>query len=298
MDADTATAPSHHSQAPAVDAPEAPRRSNLATRLLTAAVAAPCILLLLFLGPPWAWALFIATAALVGSDELYDMTHHGDRIAQIALVLLTEGVFALLWWKSDDAHFVLALVVLLPLVGTLLSLARLGDMKTAALRLTTSTFGPLYLGGGMAMLAMLKRDGGSDGPSFVLLSLMLSWLSDTGAYFAGRAFGKTKLYEAVSPKKTVEGALGGIGGSLVGALLACFLYLPSLPLIDAIGFGVVVGALGQLGDLGESLLKRSVGVKDSGGIVPGHGGILDRVDALLVTSTCAYLYVLFVRGAS
>jgi phosphatidate cytidylyltransferase len=147
----------------------------------------------------------------------------------------------------------------------------------------------------MATLAMLKRDAGADGPGFVVLALMLSWLSDTGAYFAGRFLGKRKLYEAVSPKKTVEGAVGGLAGSVGGALLGAFGYLTSLPASHAVVLGLVGGALGQAGDLGESLLKRSVGVKDSGGIVPGHGGILDRVDALLVTGTLCYLYVSFVR---
>jgi phosphatidate cytidylyltransferase len=147
----------------------------------------------------------------------------------------------------------------------------------------------------MSCLALLKRDGGSDGPSFVLLSLMLAWMSDTGGYFAGRFLGRHKLYEAVSPKKTVEGALGGLAGSVGGALLGSFLYLRSLPVPHAIALGLLGGALGQLGDLGESLVKRSVGVKDSGGVVPGHGGILDRVDALLVTATLCFLYVLFVR---
>jgi phosphatidate cytidylyltransferase len=158
-----------------------------------------------------------------------------------------------------------------------------------------TVFGPLYLGGGMAAIVLLKRDAAGDGPGFVLLSLMLSWLSDTGAYFAGRFLGKRKLYPAVSPKKTIAGAFGGLGGAVVGALLASFFYLRSLPVAHGVVLALVGGALGQLGDLGESLLKRSVGVKDSGGIVPGHGGILDRVDALLVTATVSYLYVVFVR---
>ena len=135
-------------------------------------------------------------------------------------------------------------------------------------------------------------------PAFVVLTLMFAWFGDTGGYFAGRFLGKHKLYEAVCPKKTVEGAIGGLAGSVVGALLAHFWFLPSPPARStAIVLALVAGALGQAGDLGESLLKRSIGVKDSGGIVPGHGGILDRVDALLVTSTVTYLYALWVRGS-
>ena len=112
-----------------------------------------------------------------------------------------------------------------------------------------------------------------------MLALMLSWLSDTGGYFAGRLFGKHKLYPAVSPKKTVEGAIGGLAGAIVGALIAHFFYLRSLPLGHGVALALVAGAAGQAGDLGESLLKRSFGVKDSGGIVPGHGVLLDRARA-------------------
>jgi phosphatidate cytidylyltransferase len=147
---------------------------------------------------------------------------------------------------------------------------------------------PLFLGIPLTLLAVMQRDF-KDGPSFVVLAMMYGWWGDTGGYFAGRFLGKRKLYEAVSPKKTVEGAFGGLGGSALGAICAHFWYLPSLPLAFGIGLAVVAGALGQAGDLAESLLKRSVGVKDSGAIIPGHGGILDRVDALLVTSVVLYL---------
>ena len=223
------------------------------------------------------------------------MTHPEDRVSQVLAVVLTEAVFATLWLWGANAKALLAVLLLVPLVSELLTLARLGEMKSAAFRVTGTTFGQLYLGCGMAALALIKKDGGSDGPAFVLLALMLSWLSDTGAYFAGRFLGKHKLYEAVSPKKTVEGALGGLAGGTLGAVLVVTLYLKSLPMGHALVLAILAGGLGQMGDLGESLLKRSVGVKDSGGIVPGHGGILDRVDALLVTGTFCYLYILFVR---
>ncbi len=269
--------------------------SNLVTRLATAAVAGPLILTLLFLGPAWAWAIFVALATAIGAYELFQMTHPDDRVSQVLGVLLTEGVLATLWFFGGNPKALLAIMLLVPFVSELLTLARLGEMKSAAFRVTGSTFGQIYLGAGMGALALIKKDGGADGPAFVLLALMLSWLSDTGAYFAGRFLGKHKLYEAVSPKKTVEGAIGGLAGGTLGAVFVVTFFLKSLPMVHAIVLAIVAGGLGQLGDLGESLMKRSVGVKDSGGIVPGHGGILDRVDALLVTGTFCYLYILFVR---
>lgn len=271
-------------------------RSNLVARLLTAAVAAPILLALIFLGPSWGWALFVGAACLVGSIELYGMTHPGDRVSQAVCTALTVGLMAVLWFFGAEPRALLAVLLLLPICAVLLTLLRLGDMQTAAMRLMAVVFGPIWLGGGLGAAILVHRDGGKDGPGFVLLALMLSWLSDTGAYFAGRFLGKHKLYPAVSPKKTIEGAFGGIGGAVAGALLAHFFYLRSLPLGHAIGLAVVAGAVGQAGDLGESLLKRSFGVKDSGGIIPGHGGLLDRVDALLFTAALSYLYLRVARG--
>ncbi|AKT38373.1 phosphatidate cytidylyltransferase [Chondromyces crocatus] len=268
-------------------------RSNLIQRLFAAAIAIPLLLALLYLGPPWGWAVFLAVATSVGALELFGMTHPEDRPSQVSGLAMTLVVYGVLWRWGTDPRALLVLLLSLPIAGMLLTLARLGDINSAALRVAAATFGPLYLGGGMAALALLRRDAGDDGPGFVVLALTLSWFSDTGAYFAGRFLGKHKLYEAVSPKKTIEGAIGGLVFAVLGALVGHFLYLRSLPALDAIVLGVVAGALGQAGDLGESLLKRSVNVKDSGGIIPGHGGILDRVDALLVTATLTYFYILF-----
>src|SRR5205814_7971193 len=123
---------------------------------------------------------------------------------------------------------------------------------------------PFYVGGLLATIALLRRDLGGTGPHFVLFTLMVAWLGDTGGYFAGRYLGRTKLYEAVSPKKTREGFAGSLAGAVCGALLAHFWYLPSLPLASGIALALFAGALGQFGDLVESLLMRSTGIKDSG----------------------------------
>jgi len=268
---------------------------NLAVRFASAGVGGPLILGILYFGPPWAWFTFLFLATGVGAWELFEMGFPEDVTARITATLMTLGVALTTWLYGHDARVLLAVLLAVPLFAQLLVLWRLGEIPNAALRVTTTAFGTIWLGVGMTAMAILRREGGEDGPGFVVLALMLSWLSDTGAYFAGRFLGKAKLYPAVSPKKTRAGAVGGIGGAVAGALLAHFLFLKSLPLTHALALALVAGALGQVGDLGESLLKRSFGVKDSGGIVPGHGGILDRIDALLVTSGFCCLYVMFVR---
>ncbi len=270
--------------------------SNLTQRLLAALVAIPLLLALLYAGPAWGWLILVMAAAAVGSFELYGMTHKGDRFSQGVCTLFTLGFMFCVWQFGRDARVLLALLLALPLLSMFLVLLRLGDMQTAALRVAAGAFGPAYVGGGLVATALLRRDGGADGASFVVLALVLSWFSDAGAYFAGRFLGKHKLYEAVSPKKTIEGAVGGLLAGAAGAVVMQLFFLKSMPLTHALGLAVVAGALGQAGDLGESLLKRSVGVKDSGGIVPGHGGILDRVDALLVTSILLYFYILLFRA--
>jgi phosphatidate cytidylyltransferase len=270
--------------------------SNLAVRLLTAAVVVPLILLLLYRGPAWGLYMLILPATLIGTYELLAMTHAGDRISQGIGLLLAAASSAALYF-GPDGRYALTVVAVIPVMGPLVTLLRLGDIKTAGLRAVTMSTAPLFVSAPLAWLAIVRRDV-SDGPSYVVMTLMFAWFSDTGGYFAGRFLGKHKLYEAVSPKKTVEGALGGLVGSMIGALLAHFWYLPRIPLLDALVLAVVAGALGQAGDLGESLLKRSMGVKDSGAIVPGHGGILDRIDALLLTSTVVYLYTLWIRPPS
>jgi phosphatidate cytidylyltransferase len=133
-----------------------------------------------------------------------------------------------------------------------------------------------------------------DGIPWIFLMMVIVMSGDTAAFYIGSSLGKRKLYVAVSPNKSVEGALGGLAGSIIGAFIAKATFFNALAAVDCIATALVLGLLGQLGDLFESLLKRSFGVKDSGMIVPGHGGILDRLDSILFAAPAAYYYAQFV----
>jgi phosphatidate cytidylyltransferase len=269
-------------------------QTNLAIRLATAGVAVPVILALVFVAPPWGFYLLVLGASLVGVRELLAMTHPNDGISQGIGTLIAAGASVAVYLGYGDYRVPLTVLLVVPQIGPLVTLMRLGAIETAALRACALGFAPLFVALPLTGLALMRRIWPDAGSGLVLLTLGIAWLADTGAYFAGRLFGRHKLYEAVSPKKTLEGALGGLASSLAWAVLGSSTFLRGhLPLAHAVPLAIVGGALGQAGDLGESLLKRSTGVKDSGAIVPGHGGVLDRVDALIATSVIVFLYALW-----
>lgn len=265
--------------------------SNLAARVLVAVIAVPAIIALLYVVAPIGFYILTLAAAVVAALELFAMVAPDDKPSQWMGTVMTIAVSAAIWFKSNDPRVWITIATAVPLLGLLMPLLRLGQIQTAGLRAATFAFGPLYCAIPLVLLAIVRRD---YHPGFVILALMLSWFGDTGGYFAGRFLGKKKLYQAVSPKKTIAGAIGALAGSVAGAVWASLHFLKGrLPLEHAIPLAIVAGALGQSGDLAESLLKRSASVKDSGGILPGHGGILDRIDALMFTASTVFLYLLW-----
>lgn len=265
-------------------------RSNLTLRLLTAAFTVPLILYSLFLPPTWLFPALTALVCGLGSYELFTMVAPEHRMLRVwgvgsclLVCLVVSNTFGPAWATPT--------FVLVTCCGLLISLVQIEPLAAASHRAAWAVAGPAYLGGLFGVITLLFRQ--AHGGEWVVLAMLYAFWSDTAGYFVGRSFGKHRLYPAVSPNKTVEGALGGLGGALVGGLIAHFWFLPNLPLLDTLLLSPLAAAAGQLGDLCESLIKRSVGVKDSGTLLPGHGGILDRVDALLFTSASVYLYVVW-----
>jgi phosphatidate cytidylyltransferase len=281
---------------------------NLAQRFLVALVAVPILIVILYLPRPEpAWALVFA-ASLIAMYELFAMTLPAED-RRPALVLGAVACAAFYWVHPLALHDPFGVELgrrwqvigesgtTVALLGAVVApglyyLFRFRDIPSVAARLTATITGIVYAGFLTTYLALFKRLAPmSEGGHFVILVLVIAWLADTGGYFAGRFLGKARLYEAVSPKKTWAGAYGGIAGSLAGVLVMKLLFLEWLGWFDVLAIAVVGGVLGQLGDLTESLIKRSVGVKDSGALLPGHGGILDRIDAVLFIAPFVYAYV-------
>jgi phosphatidate cytidylyltransferase len=272
-------------------------QSNLILRVLTAVLLAPLIGLLIFWENPLGFAGLILAAVGVSLTEFYGMTLPEDPTARrmgLLLGLTLSAAMILGFFTGSGSSRPMLVLTFSTLILFLHFLLRFRDMNTVASRLAFSVLGLLYVPLLLTPLANMKRL--PDGGGWVMLTLTICWFADTGAYFAGRFLGKHKLYEAVSPKKTLEGAIGGLVASVGAAFLARAWYLPALSPLDCVLIAVPAGILGQAGDLCESLLKRSCGVKDSGSILPGHGGILDRIDAVLFATPYVYYYALSATG--
>ncbi len=210
-------------------------------------------------------------------------------------LLLTAGVGALLpllfLWRS--AAFLPAGLTAATLGLALFYLFSVDDLKGSAPEFALTLSGLLYVPLLLGHLILVREL--PHGIQWILLLFVLVMSGDSGAYYVGRILGRRKLYPLVSPNKSVEGALGGLAGSLLGVTLARLTFFPELTVTDCFLAPLLIGPLAQMGDLFESLLKRSFGVKDSGSIIPGHGGILDRLDSILFAAPAIYYYAVF-RG--
>lgn len=274
---------------------------NLLLRVVSAAVLLPLVLALIHLGG-WFFYGLILTAAAICFFEYGGIVSRDDPMARGALVI-TGSLLVALGMLAESAALAFALTHAAALVLAILFTLRTGELDTAWRRLSLLAFGLPYVGLALLALHRLRALGEPlesewARPTWLYVALIATWSNDTFAYFAGRAFGKHKLYEKVSPKKTWEGFFGGLLGT-VGMLFAFRYAFPNafahFTSLDVLFIGVPAAALGPVGDLAESLLKRNFGVKDSGHTIPGHGGMLDRVDALFFVGPWVLAYAVGIR---
>jgi phosphatidate cytidylyltransferase len=260
---------------------------NLLLRTASALVAIPLLFALILWHEPLGFAALVLLGTAIGLAEFAQLTlgDQGPRARALLVVLGTLFAAAIYLWPDRAFVFGLAVVVLLALDGLTSAPA---DLNAATRRLGMSVFGVFYVAGLLTALPLLRRDL-AQGAWWVIAVFVVTFGNDTGAYFVGRALGRHKLAPTISPGKTVEGLFGGLLAG-IGVLLAYrALFFPGLRVFDAVVIGTAAGILGPAGDLTESMLKRAAGAKDSGRLIPGHGGMLDRIDALLFIG--AYVFV-------
>jgi phosphatidate cytidylyltransferase len=237
------------------------------------------------------FTMAVLAAVFIGLLEFYRMSLPATRSLERSLALAFGVLFAghICLQKPHNALLVLCLTVLLLAV---VYLFRYRDLEVVIPHLSMTVFGLLYVPFLLAHLSLLRNL--EYGQQWVFLALVVAMAGDSAAYFVGSAIGKKKLYPAISPNKSVEGAIGGLAGSVVGAFIFKFMFLSHVDNWVILVMAICLSALGQLGDLFESMLKRSFKVKDSGTIIPGHGGMLDRLDSLLFVFPATYYFVFFI----
>ena len=259
-------------------------------RILTALVLIPLVLILVFLGPDWLVTLTTGAVAMLAAWEYLAIADAvGAKTPRIP-VLVAIGLLFLFWFRWPDR---LAAEIGALSLALLLYCAFVGPIQRALLDAATAIFALVYTG--VSLLAVPALRASEDGKSLILFLLCAVWVGDTVAMYVGRSLGRHKMAPQLSPGKTWEGAVGSLAGSLLvtwglvelsKVLISrdiMTLAYPS-PLWTWLLLAVLVNIAAQAGDLAESALKRSAGVKDSGTLLPGHGGILDRIDALLLAA--------------
>jgi phosphatidate cytidylyltransferase len=248
-------------------------------RLATALVLIPLVSWIILAGPYW---LFIAVVAAVGllAFREYDRIVAGQRLAPPGILGMAAGLALLL---VPDPWLLTVLLTLLALTFAL----RVQELSTALSSAACFILGVLYIFGAWRCALDLR----AINPHWLMFAMLISWVGDTAALYAGRTFGKHKLAPHISPAKTWEGAAGSVAGGLVAGAVYAHYFLPSAPLLVVIGIAAAGNVAGQVGDLAESALKRGAGVKDSGTSLPGHGGWLDRIDSSLFAVPVVYALV-------
>jgi phosphatidate cytidylyltransferase len=263
-------------------------------RVITGVVGVPLVVLAIWFGNPWPWfTILIAAVALAGTYEFYKLANFDRREPLLYLGLLWALALTVSpqYVSSDALPVVIAATMLISLVWLLFRRSRERAFQNWAWTIA----GALYVGWMLSYWLNLR--GLADGRNWVYVAMLTTFANDTGAFFIGWAWGKHKLAPTISPAKTWEGAAGGLISAIPAAIVIALVLNVVSPFTFAywqiILLGFLVSLFAQLGDLVESLLKRNVGVKEAGSLLPGHGGILDRFDSLIFVGAIVYYYVIW-----
>lgn len=270
--------------------------TNLFARVASALVLSPLIIALIFLSPTWAVLGAVSAVSGLIALEVFSLFFSKTYPWQRALcaLLAAASCAAVSLFNTNPLYLLLAFAAL-PLVSFPLFMFHPSDITTSS-RGPFVTMASAFYAGGLFGFSGLLFSSSDLGPHWLLTLLCATFLGDTGAYAFGMMIGGPKLAPRLSPGKTWAGAVGG-AFSTTATLVACrFAFFPDIPLWPFLVFGPILSLACQLGDLAESFLKRGLGVKDSGNLIPGHGGLLDRCDALLFSSPFMYIFFLLLHS--
>jgi len=258
-------------------------------RLISGLIAIPIVLGIILYGHPLLFFVLIASLILVSTYEYFSMIKNAGKSGFPAEGLVLS--FFLLVFYFFVPQYLPLMGILIPLILITAWFFRKNNVFVAIDSISYTLFGIFYTAGlGGYFLLIGKIDGGREMVVFILLFI---WVGDSMAYYVGRKFGESKPFKMVSPNKTTAGAIANITGTLITALLVSNLFFDEIPLIHCLIVSFICGIIGQFGDLAESLIKRNCQVKDSGSLIPGHGGVLDRIDSLLFAGPVFYCYYQF-----
>ena len=263
-------------------------------RLITVICLLPFIIFLVYKGGLF-FAALVSAASVVALWEYYRMVL-GAKTRSLSEVILWWGYgidLALIWAAYlRGSDLTLSLLAANLLVIAVISLFQFKSDGSVLEVISGQLQGTVYIPVLLSFLILIRE--GSSGMVYIFILLAIIFAGDTSAYYVGSYFGRRKISPAISPGKTIEGSIGGLGANLIVGAAGKSFFLPELPWGTSILFFFAVGIAGQVGDLFESELKRSSGIKDSSGILPGHGGILDRIDALLFAAPVAYIFIKYI----
>ena len=259
-------------------------------RFFSGIIFVPIFVALVYWGPPWVFFLFASVSILIGTWEYFYLISkigvEGYPWQGLVLSFLLTLCFYL------DAQYFKEWMFFALISGFFAWAWRDGDLRMAMDQIGYTLFGVLWVAGTLSYLILIRN---LENGEFLLFFVFLTvWSGDTAAYYGGRTYGNKLLAPIISPKKTVEGAFFGLAGSLTAGGLAQFWFLPNIFITHCLIMGLFCGIIGQLGDLAESVLKRHAKTKDSGDLIPGHGGVLDRVDGIMFAGPAFYFYYTWV----
>jgi phosphatidate cytidylyltransferase len=268
------------------------KNRNLLYRVVSAAVLLPGVLFLLYRGGYWAAGLLGVAAAICAHEYLTITLQTLSPVAWFTVLTAVAMPFLPVATPAHSMQLAVALTGVVLFAGWTWHLLH-HPQADAPVQIAQMLTAFVYGSGGLTSLAAVRML--PEGGWWVVAALVITWGNDTSAYFFGRFLGKHKMYPEVSPNKTWEGFAGGMVGAVGFLFVMRQFFFPALTVVDCFALGILGSILGPVGDLSESMLKRAYGVKDSGRVIPGHGGMLDRIDALIFNAPLVLLYVEFAR---